>query len=55
MGKHHILRYNTLEGEADMKICELCAKYMEKGGVNEEAFRKEVQETNREIDREEDY
>jgi hypothetical protein len=51
MGKHHILQYQTLEGVHDMKICEQCTTDIQRSGIDEEAFRKEIKKTDREIDR----
>lgn len=51
MGKYHLLEFKTLDDpNASMKICETCAEYMQVGGINEEKFRKEIKETDSEID-----
>ena len=51
MGKYHLLQYKTLDDpNASMKICEHCGNDIQMGGINEENFRKEIKETDREID-----
>lgn len=51
MGKYHLLQYKTLDDpNASMKICEPCGNDIQMGGINEEKFRKEVEETDRELD-----